>query len=337
MDKLLTVAVPAYNAAQYLEKCLDSLLCPDLDRLDVVVVNDGSADGTLELARRYAARYPQSIRVIDKPNGGHGSGINAAAAQALGKYFRVLDADDWFITSNIAPLLRALENTEADIVLTHYHKVDMATGAAEPFCTSGLPLGVPCTLQQMMDAGALACCVFHGVCYRTAFYRRCGLVLPEKVFYEDQEYATVPFRDAQSLLPLDLFLYEYMIGNADQSVSDQNQVRRVWMMETVLERILRQRTPGMAPAAKAYFDFKLREMLLSTYSIMLIKNTDRPTGLAQAKKLRQRLQSQAPDLYAATARQYNTALLLHRLGFTGDTLRRLGANGLYRRLRAMMH
>ena len=88
--KLLTIAVPAYNAEQHLSKCLDSICREDiLDRLQIIIINDGSSDGTSILAHHYEKRFPQSIQVIDKENGGHGSGINAAIMYASGKYFLV--------------------------------------------------------------------------------------------------------------------------------------------------------------------------------------------------------------------------------------------------------
>ncbi|MDO4207316.1 MAG: glycosyltransferase family A protein, partial [Lachnospiraceae bacterium] len=75
--KQLTIAVPAYNSEMFLHICLDSMAGAD-DRLEVIVINDGSKDKTLEVANSYAEKYPDQIRVIDKENGGHGSGINAA-------------------------------------------------------------------------------------------------------------------------------------------------------------------------------------------------------------------------------------------------------------------
>lgn len=129
MEKLLTVAVPAYNADWCIEKCLSSFVDEGvISALEVIVVNDGSTDSTAEIAAEFAARYPDTFRVINKANGGHGSGINVAIAHAKGKYFKVVDADDWVITQNLAPYLKYLSENTADVVLTHYHTVDMATG-----------------------------------------------------------------------------------------------------------------------------------------------------------------------------------------------------------------
>ena len=91
--KQLSIIIPAYNVSPYIERCLDSVT-EDTDLLkvlDVIVINDGSTDDTLEKIKRYEKMFPDSLRVIDKENGGHGSGINRGVQEAKGKYLKVLD------------------------------------------------------------------------------------------------------------------------------------------------------------------------------------------------------------------------------------------------------
>ena len=81
--KLLTIVIPCYNVEQYLAECLDSILDTQYnDVLEVLAINDGSKDGTLALAREYEARFPEILRVIDKPNGGWGTVINLATSKS---------------------------------------------------------------------------------------------------------------------------------------------------------------------------------------------------------------------------------------------------------------
>jgi glycosyltransferase involved in cell wall biosynthesis len=120
--KLLTVAIPAYNAEKYLDRCIFSLLNNEkvIDRLEVIIVNDGSVDRTLAIANSYRKKFPGTIKVINKKNGGHGSTINAALSIATGKYFRVLDSDDWFNIIDFPKFINSLDKIDADVILTNY-------------------------------------------------------------------------------------------------------------------------------------------------------------------------------------------------------------------------
>lgn len=79
-----------------------------------------------------------------------------------------------------------------------------------------------------------SCCSFHGILYRTQFYRECGFRLSEGIFYEDHEYATLPFAHLNSILILPLFFYQYRIGTSGQSVAFHNQVKRIDQIEQVI-------------------------------------------------------------------------------------------------------
>ena len=87
MDKTLTIIVPSYNMEAYLPKCLGCLVIDDkelLQKLDIIVVNDGSKDRTSEIAHEFESRFPGVFRVIDKTNGHYGSCINAALPHVSG-------------------------------------------------------------------------------------------------------------------------------------------------------------------------------------------------------------------------------------------------------------
>lgn len=121
MNKLLTIAVPAYNMELYLKRCLDSILLPKLQNsLEVILINDGSKDNTLSIARHYEKQYPEMLQVIDKTNGGWGSAINCAIQEAIGKYFKILDADDWFDSKALVDFVSLLENIDVDLVATSF-------------------------------------------------------------------------------------------------------------------------------------------------------------------------------------------------------------------------
>ena len=120
MAKLLTIIIPTYNMEKYLRRCIDSLLVSEENRasLEVLVVNDGSRDASSAIGHEYEANYPQAIRVIDKDNGNYGSCINRGLKETTGKYVRILDADDYYLTENLNQFISMLKDTDADLLLT---------------------------------------------------------------------------------------------------------------------------------------------------------------------------------------------------------------------------
>ena len=134
MNKIISFIIPSYNVEKYLSKALESFLAGDvLDKIEVLIVNDGSKDSTATVANEYVEKYPETYRLINKQNGGHGSAINTGAEAANGKFLKVIDADDWVITDNLKELIEKLEVCESDVFLTPYHTVDMETGEKTVF------------------------------------------------------------------------------------------------------------------------------------------------------------------------------------------------------------
>ena len=123
--KLLTVTVPCYNSQDYMEKCIQSLL-PGGNRVEIIIIDDGSKDDTGKIADEYARKFPDIVRVIHQENGGHGEGINQGLKHATGTYFKVVDSDDT-LSSDFPGFLDALEECErqggVDMVVTNYYYV----------------------------------------------------------------------------------------------------------------------------------------------------------------------------------------------------------------------
>lgn len=116
-EVLISLVVPAYNYAKLLPRALDSVLCQWADDLELIVVNDGSRDNTLEVLAGYVARYPQ-VQVIDQANAGAAAARNNAIAKARGRYVLLLDADDELTPGAIQALRNVLAaNPDAGMVL----------------------------------------------------------------------------------------------------------------------------------------------------------------------------------------------------------------------------
>lgn len=115
----VSMIVAAYNAEKYIEETLETLVKQTLDEYEILVVNDGSTDGTLEILRTYEERYPH-LRVIDKENGGPSSARNAGLDEATGEYVFFFDADDLLEPDALEALYERAVKKKADIVIARY-------------------------------------------------------------------------------------------------------------------------------------------------------------------------------------------------------------------------
>ena len=92
--KLLSIGIPSYNSEGFMRKCIESLL-PGGEEVEIIIVNDGSKDGTAAIADEYAEKYPTIVKAVHQENGGHGEAVNAGLRNATGLYYKVVDSDDW--------------------------------------------------------------------------------------------------------------------------------------------------------------------------------------------------------------------------------------------------
>lgn len=338
-NKIISFIVPAYNSQEFLAKCLSSFISGSRadEKIEVIIVNDGSKDDTKSVALGFTRSHPDIFKLINKKNGGHGSAINAALPAVSGKYVKVVDSDDWIVTDNLERYISSLNATSADVVITHFHTINVRSGKTIAIKPSGVRYDRSYSLDELMRAGkgALSCCMFHGITYRTDFYRACGVTLSEGISYEDQEYCTLPFINAEYVRFLDLFLYEYLIGSTNQSVSDNNQVLRANQLETVFWKILRCGTAknNISEGARGYLFYKLAETLQNYYVTMLIRNNDRKEGRSEASRIRKQSAEALPSLKELTAFRYRVLSLMHCLHIKPYHLELLKASPLYLWLR----
>lgn len=237
MEKILTVVVPSYNASAYLEETLPYILGTAYnDELEILIVNDGSTDDTLTVAKEWEARYPQTIKVIDKENGGHGSTINAGIDVAVGHYFKVIDADDWVNVEEFEKLIAFLKTTDVDEVVTPYNEV---------YENSDQIIKVEYLKGQEFDKIAYNNFLekmsivpqMHSVTIKTEILRNNRLYVGEKMFYVDTEYIVYPMPYIQSVAYKDFTVYQYRLGTQGQSVHINNYIKNRRMLKQVMFNI----------------------------------------------------------------------------------------------------
>lgn len=115
----VSVLVPCYNVESYLEQCLDSLVSQTLEDIEIICINDGSTDSTLDIITSYAQRDAR-IRVIDKPNSGYGASMNEGLALATGNYIGITESDDFASPEMFKKLYTKARRHDLDVVKSNF-------------------------------------------------------------------------------------------------------------------------------------------------------------------------------------------------------------------------
>lgn len=304
MQKLLTILVPTYNMQAYLNRCLDSLIvAPELmERLEVIVVNDGSKDNSSAIAHEYEAKYPETFRVIDKENGNYGSCINRGLAEANGQYIKVLDADDWFDAKEFSSYLRDILTIEVDLILTPYKMVD-EKGFVGGFYISDLPE------KKIHDfnscpLGEIVYYTMHMVTYRTALLREIDYWQTEGISYTDNEWTHIPQFDIKQFVYLPYPVYQYLQGREGQTMTSESLAKNVWNFECVCKSLIDNMKKHSGNVKGLAYASNLQEVIHSAsfvYRINLIRIKPSVDALRRLKEFDQYFKDACPEAYAATS------------------------------------
>ncbi len=228
-NKLITFCIPSYNSEAYLNRALDSLI-PGGEEIEVLIIDDGSKDRTLEIAKDYEKKYPNIFKAIHQENKGHGGAINTALSNASGRYFKVLDSDDWVNEDGLKTILSKIkENDDIDMILmpyTYRYGDDLRVGTTIRYNFFIKPNKIV-SWDGVKRFDAQRNLTLHSVVYRTALLREeANLLLPEHCFYEDNYMIYAPLPYVQKILYIDTPLYQYLLGREGQSMQTANLIKR---------------------------------------------------------------------------------------------------------------
>jgi glycosyltransferase len=235
-DKLLTIVVPTYNISQYIEKCINSFLEINAEYykyFEVIVVNDGSTDDSVEVVESLVKNRNMNIKIISKENGGHGSTINKGIKEAKGKYFKVVDGDDWVNVDNFKKLIDKLQTVDADIIITDfseqhiYNNSQIIIDFKDEFVSDKKIIGIPRRRIPM-----------HALTYKTSILKDNNIKISEKTFYVDMEYTLLPLKYVKDYIYYNLDVYQYFLGRPDQSMNINVMKKKYNHHNRVTRRIL---------------------------------------------------------------------------------------------------
>ncbi|MGI6095287.1 MAG: glycosyltransferase family 2 protein [Lachnospiraceae bacterium] len=300
--KLLTIAVPCYNSQEYMRKCIDSLLVGG-DRVEILIVDDGSKDDTAAIADQYASEYPTIVKAIHQENGGHGEAVNTGIKNASGLYFKVVDSDDWVKQEAYEQILDTLEEllggpVTLDMLISNFVYEKQGAKRKKVMRYRGyLPQDKTFGWDEFHKMPPGKYLLMHSLIYRTKLLRECKLELPKHTFYVDNLFAFQPLPYVRTMYYLDVDFYRYFIGREDQSVHEDVMIRRI-DQQLKVNRLMIDAIAGMKWENKKLRNYMISylDIITAISSIMLIRSgTDE--NFEKKKDLWKYLRSSDPWLY----------------------------------------
>lgn len=317
-SKILTIVVPTYNVEKYLDRCILSLVYDRsiLNLIEIIIVNDGSKDRSVEVARKYETLYPGTVIVIDKPNGGHGSTINAGLNAATGKYFRVIDSDDWVNIDDFSPFVKALQSINTDLVITDYSR-EMAYDGTRLFCSyKNLVDGKTYNLDKM-DLSILGDDYLYMATstVKTEKLRKAKLILDENTFYVDMEYNILPIAELSTFTFLGYDIYRYWIGRPQQSIDIRNTFKNRSHHEKVLRRIIEFYSAKKLNKNKQAYIRKIITLMLNTHYFIYCTQRISKNETREIIRFDAWLKQTSPTLYSDVAEKFPYIENFRKTGF----------------------
>ena len=314
MEKILTISIAAYNAENDISRCLDSLVNSGvLEKLDVVVVNDGSKDQTSKVVKEYVERYKDSIHLIDKENGGHGSTINSSIKVAKGKYYKILDSDDWVDSDNLAKLVCYLESNNVDLVLNPYHEVLYSDHSAKKMIEmerGQLEYEIKYDIKKLSEKCVL---YMHSLTFKTDIIKKMGSIIDEHCFYVDMEYSIFPMLYVKNFVYLDYSVYQYLLGSQTQSMNMQNMIKRRDQHLKVIKRLIKfynHYENNFCINIKNIIRLRIKYAVYQQYKIYF--SMSEKSALTEIKKFDSWLKKENLDLYSGVDGRFMKIINLNR-------------------------
>ena len=321
MEKVLTITIPSYNVEKYLNQTLDSFIQEEiLADIEVLIVDDGSKDRTPLIGKAYEEKYPGTFRVISKENGGHGSTINRGIQEARGRYFKVVDGDDWVNTGDFVKLVNSLKTCEADYVVTNYYEVNDKTGEKTPKDYKEL---AGKEIWKFEEAAAVSQLSMHSLVIKTEILKKNHIRLDEHCFYVDVEYILYPVPYVKNVEFLDLYVYMYRLAVTTQSVSlqgyqrhMQNHIDVILHLTEFFEKYAKSGTPEKIE----YIGKRIAQMVGDQITIFVSFPETDTSVKKKFTDFDRTLKALSPEIYRRSGEESGTLRLFRKTGFKGYKL-----------------
>ena len=295
----LSIIVPVYNTAGYLEQCVNSLLAQTIPENDyeILLVNDGSIDNSLEVMQRFLADNPDVIEIIDTENGGQGRARNLALDVAQGDYIGFADSDDWAAEDMFARLLDAAERENADIAVCNSYSVS----------DSG---------QTIMNARPQGTDISAAGSVWNKIFRRSligDIRFPEGVWYEDFSFSAKLLLSSRKTVFLEEPLYYYRASHSS-TMRNQNALKNLDIL-TIMDDVAAFAGEDGKDAVEFFI---INHILVDAIKRVNLQNSLDKKSVIRA--LRDYVKVHIPDLDACKAYQAETRnrRIIMKLNYKGQ-------------------
>jgi glycosyltransferase involved in cell wall biosynthesis len=199
-----SIIIPVYNVENYLKACLDSVLNQDYQSYEVILINDGSTDNSLDVCNYYASINPK-IKVVSKPNGGLSSARNEGLKIANGNYIWFIDSDDWIVEHSFSTLFHHLKNDSIEMLgfysarfYEDIDKMEFPKNNKNIAICSGTDY-----LKEFENFNPSAC--FY--VYKKDFLQKNDFYFKEKLIHEDNYFNLMCFAQVQKIKKISDIFY----------------------------------------------------------------------------------------------------------------------------------
>ena len=233
-SKLLSISVAAYNLGEMIRENLESFVhVKNADRLEILVTNDGSTDNTANIVKEYEKKYPGIVKLINQKNQGAGSTVNSGIKHATGKYFKMVDGDDWVETKSLEKLLSILEKQDEDLILTDY----LTYNESKKAVTDRAAYNLETKSYDVSDVINQLDIQMYSTMYKTEILQK-NKIKVDNGFYTDIEYTLLPLKFAKTLYYFNQPLYVYRVARAGQSMSKSSMIKNAPHHRLMLEHLI---------------------------------------------------------------------------------------------------
>lgn len=255
-EKLISIIVPVYNVEEYLERCINSILNQTYKNWEVIFINDGSIDRSLEILKEYKEK-DKRIKIIDKKNAGSGAARNEGIASSRGEYIAFLDSDDWYEKNFLEKLYNNLIENNSDVVMCNprirYKDEHIIENINLNIFTRINLLQNPEEILKILEMP-----VIWNKIYKKDVIMKKNIKFPNCSFAEDVEFLYKVFLNVEKVSKIEEHLYNYYKGDNSLTKKVNKNKELLFKMYIVLDNIEKYVRKNYMEKIEFFYQYKLQ-------------------------------------------------------------------------------